>query len=839
VNRDRDVMANSHHMSGRAPAKTRRKSTGILQIARQVSATIGAEFFRALVEHLSEALAAECVYVGEFVGGQVERVKTLSASVDGQTDVAFDYPLAGSASATAALGAASACRSGARDKFREDAILSRIAAEAFVGVPLLNAHQQAVGVIMAVYRRPVSSLQVPRSVLEIFAPRAAAELIRKQADEQLRESEERHRAFICSSPDGMWRVEFDPPVPTDLPEKEQVERIHRDGYIAECNDAMARFLGRNKAAELMGCRLSDFDQIRSESSITLATLAAVRVGYRPITVETQIRDPYGKLRYLLRSQWGVVERGLLQRMWGTSRDVTELRRSELELDASERRMADLLEALKMVVVTLDLSGTILSCNDHLLQLTGWQSNAIKGRNWFDLMIPEPERETLRARFEAAKAKSSSPVHVEASLLGPDNRHWWIAWDWRFLGDTEGTVTTAVFVGRDITGYRELEAEFRQAQKLESIGRLASGVAHDFNNLLTVIIGYAGALLADRNTAGAAYVPLAEIKKTAEKGADLAYQLLTFSSRQTFRPTAVNLNTLIEEDQRMLRRLIGDNIELNSELDPVLGTMRADPGHLRQVLLNLAVNARDAMPRGGKLLISASNVEINGTRIPELPGLGPGQYIRLTVADTGTGMSEEVRSHLFEPFFTTKAQGKGSGLGLSTVYGIVQQSGGHIFVDTKPNHGSTFSIFFPRIDVPASPPTTGVKPSVKGGTETILLVENEYELRVLSAKILRASGYTVWEADSPEHAIELARYSGARVDLILTDVALPGLGGIELADRLKSAHPEIKILFMSGREHIAVPLDPAAHGFACLEKPFNPDSLVSKVREVLDQQLDQQ
>src|SRR6516164_563711 len=413
-------MANSHHMSGRAPAKTRRKSKGILQIARQVSATIGAEFFRALVEHLSEALAAECVYVGEFVGGQVERVKTLSASVDGQTDVAFDYPLAGSASAPAALGAASVCRSGARDKFREDAILSRIAAEAFVGVPLLNAHQQAVGVIMAVYRRPVSSLQVPRSVLEIFAPRAAAELVRKQADEH-------------------------------LPEKEQVERIHRDGYIAECNDAMARFLGRNKAAELMGCRLSDFEQIRSESSITLATLAAVRVSYRPITVETQARDPYGKLRYVLRSQWGVVERGLLQRMWGTSRDVTELRRSELELDASERRMADLLEALKMVVVTLDLSGTILSCNDHLLQLTGWQSNAIKGRNWFDLMIPESERETLRARFEAAKANSSSPVHVEASLLAPDNRRWWIAWDWRFLGDTEGTVTTAVFVGRDKIG----------------------------------------------------------------------------------------------------------------------------------------------------------------------------------------------------------------------------------------------------------------------------------------------------------------------------------------------------------------------------------------------------
>jgi hypothetical protein len=822
-------------MQSRAPSKGSRKNKGILEIARQVSATIGAEFFRSMVQHLSQALSADCVYIGEFVGGQVERVRTLATSVDGQTDVNFDYPLAGSASAGAALGRISVCGAGAQNKFPEDTILPRLAAEAFIGVPLMNANQQALGILMAVYRRPVHSPRVPRSMLEIFAPRAAAELSRKQADEQLRESEERHRSFIAANPDGMWRVELDPPVPISLPEVEQVERIHRDGYIAECNDALALFLGREKAEELIGCRLSDFEEMNSDFSVRRATLAAVRVGYRLTNFETWPMDRYGKRHYMLRSQWGVVEDGMLQRVWGTSRDITALRKSEMALDASERRLADLLETIHMVVVMLDLTGSITFCNDYLLKLTGWQFEEISGKNWFNLMIPEEERETLRATFESAKTGSNCPVLVESTLLGPGGQNWSISWDCAILSDTGGKIAAAVYVGRDVTAYKKLEAEFRHAQKLESIGRLASGVAHDFNNLLTVIIGYTGVLLTHRDPTDPAYIPLAEIKKAAEKGSDLAYQLLTFSSRRPFRSTPLNLNTLITENQRMLHRLIGENIQLVTNLDPALGTIRADAGHLHQVLLNLAVNARDAMPQGGKLAIASSNVDINGIQFPQLPGLAPGSYVQLTIADNGIGMTEEIREHLFEPFFTTKAPGKGTGLGLSTVYGIIQESIGHIFVDTKPHQGTTFSILFPRIEPKASTQEVTTEPSLKGGTETILLVEDQYEVRVLAASILRELGYNVWEAEGPDHALELAQYSGAPIHLILTDMVMPRMTGIELADRIRSIHPKIKTLLMSGYpEPLVLYSDSAVHCAPCIEKPFTPEHLSLIVRQTLDE-----
>lgn len=826
-------MAHPSDSQSGAPAKGARKTKSVLQIARHVSATIGTEFFRSMVQHLSEALAADCVYLGEFVGGPVERVRTLAACVDGQPDRSFEYPLAGSAAADIALDKPCLCRTGAQERFSADEILPKLHAEAVVGVPLLNANRQALGVLMAVYSRPIPSVRIPKSMLDIFAPRAAAELIRKQSEEQLRESEQRHLAFIAANPDGLWRIEFENPIPINLPEPEQVDRIHRWGYIAECNDALARFLGCDKAAELIGCRVFDLDMLHSDFSISEATLALVQAGYRLTTVETRPLDRNNKRHYMLRSQWGIVENGMLNRVWGTTRDITELRKSELALNASEQRMVDLLETVHLVVVMLDLNGSIAFCNDYLLQLTGWKSAEILGKNWFDLMIPADERDTLRTAFESAKEGASAPVHIESTLLGADGHRWWIAWDCAVLGDSEGRIGAVVNVGRDMTEYKELEAQFRQAQKLESIGRLASGVAHDFNNLLTVIIGYSGALLARLDPTDADHVGLCEIKKAAEKGADLAYQLLAFSRRQAVRPTMLNLNTLVADDQRMLRRLIGENIELVTELDPLLGTVRADAGHIHQVLLNLAVNARDAMPRGGKLIVSSSNVNINGVKFPLLPLLPPGPYVQLTVTDTGVGMSAEVRAHMFEPFFTTKAAGHGTGLGLSTVYGIVQQSGGHITVETEPGSGSTFSILLPRIES-AKIQEASAKPVLKGGTETILLVEDQSEVRVLTAKILRELGYNVWEADGPGRALELAKYSSVPVHLMLTDVVMPTMSGVELANRVKVAHQEIKVLFMSGyATRLPLSEDPLLSE-AYIQKPFTPEALGWKVREILDQ-----
>ena len=803
----------------------------IRKLAEEVSATVGLEFFQSMVRHLSAALGADCVYIGEFRPGQVERVRVLAASTVGETEDDFEFPLAGSAAAAAFLGKRSICHAHARSEFPDDEMVKRFAAESFVGIPLTGA-RQCLGILMALYGRGVRTFSSQTSMLEVFAPRAAAELRRRQSEERVRESEERYRTFVAANPDGLWRIELDRPIATDLPESEQAEQIWQQGYFAECNDAFARFHGRAKAADLIGCRLTDLADPDSDLSVRNGTLAAVRAGYRVVNAEGHLDTAGGERHYVLRSLWGIVEKGALQRIWGHTRDITQLRSSERELEASERRLSDLLEAIHLVVVILECDGAISFCNEYLLRLTGWTLDDVKGRNWFDLMIPEEQRGSLRSAMEAAKGECSAPIHLESTLLGPKGQRWWIAWDFTCLCDASGEKSSVVFVGRDATEYKELEAQFRQAQKLEGVGRLAGGVAHDFNNLLTVVLGYSGALLAGRDPADPAYTPLAEIRKAAEKGSELAHQLLAFSKRQLVHPSLMNLNTLIVEDERMLGRLLGENVELVVELTPGLGSIRADAGHIRQILMNLAINARDAMPSGGTLTISSSNIDTSQSRPPHCAGLPPGKYVLLTVADTGIGMTEEVRSHLFEPFFTTKSPGKGTGLGLSTVYGIIQESQAHIFVETKLKQGSTFRLFFPRVDGSPSKPEELAKAFLKGGSENILLVEDHYQVRVLTAKILRHLGYKVSEAEGADHALELAQHSGNRFDLLFSDIVMPRMGGIELAHRIESIQPGIKTLFMSGYADRAESGDDLAD-YAYIEKPFTPDQLGLKVREILD------
>jgi two-component system cell cycle sensor histidine kinase/response regulator CckA len=826
------AMANHSATVRKLHPKETAGSRTALQVARQVSATIGLDFFQSIVQHLGRAIAADCVYIGEFVGGPSERVKTLAACLDGQPDRGFEYTLAGSASAQVATGRPCMLRAAAQKRFPTDSLLLSLHAQACVGIPLLDSHGRALGVIMAIYRQPARSLRMAKSMLEIFAPRAAAELNRKQSEERLRESEQRYRAFIAKNPDGMWRIEFENPIPTNLSEEEQLDRIYQYGYIAECNDSLARFLGLEKEEQLVGCRVSDLP-LRSDPSMREATLAAIRAGYWLTSVETRPLDQSGNRRYMLRTQWGIVENGILQRLWGTTRDITELRHAEQALGASEQRMVNVLQSVHLVVTMLGSEGSIAFCNDYLFELTGWQPADVVGKNWIDLMIPIDEREKLRTAFESETSASRSPLRFESTLLGRKGGRWWIAWDCTILRDSEGKIAAIVNVGRDITEYKELEAQFRHAQKLESIGRLAGSVAHDFNNLLTIIVGYSTALLVNRDPEDPAYIGLAEIRKAAEKGAELAYQLLTFSRRQARRLAVLNLNTLVAEDLRMLRRLIGENIELVTDLDPALGLVRADAGHIHQILMNLAVNARDAMPGAGTLVIASSNVDIDESHASRLSGVSPGPYIRLTVTDTGVGMSEEVRAHLFEPFFTTKEPGKGTGLGLSTVYGIVRQSGGHILVNTEPNKGTVFEVFLPRIQSDPPARDTASVFAIARGTEKILLVEDDEEVRVLTAKILRELGYTVWEAKNAAEALEATGYTRDALDLILTDLVLPGIGGMELADRVKSEHNRIKVLYMSGyadRLFFDCPVPP---GISYLRKPFTPDDLAAKVRETLD------
>jgi signal transduction histidine kinase len=384
--------------------------------------------------------------------------------------------------------------------------------------------------------------------------------------------------------------------------------------------------------------------------------------------------------------------------------------------------------------------------------------------------------------------------------------------------------------------RQTEAQLRQSQKMEAIGRLAGGVAHDFNNLLTVIRGYSDLILTRLNPTDPLRKDVEEVKKAADRAASLTAQLLAFSRRQFVAPKLVDLNVLVSGMEAMLRRLIGEDlIQLCTVLDPNVGMVKADPGQIEQVIMNLAVNAHDAMPTGGTLTIETRSVQIVDQPGRDFQSVDPGSYVMLAVKDTGCGMDEETQSHLFEPFFTTKEKGKGTGLGLSTVYGIVKQCGGHISVESRPGHGATFRILFPRADETANATEAGAGAAGESrGKETVLLVEDEPGVRGLVHNTLKLHGYTVLEA---RHGIE-ALLTGAKhmgpIHLLLTDVVMPQMSGPEVAERLAAVRPGLKVLYMSGYpDHpIFSQTGVTAHA-AFLPKPFTPNALAQKVREVLD------
>ncbi len=402
-----------------------------------------------------------------------------------------------------------------------------------------------------------------------------------------------------------------------------------------------------------------------------------------------------------------------------------------------------------------------------------------------------------------------------------------------LSDEDGdeTLLGTVF---DVTERRRLEEQLLQSQKMEAVGRLAGGIAHDFNNLLTAIAGYSDLLLSELPANDARRESAVEIREAGRRAAGLTQQLLAFSRRQVLEPRVLDLNAVIAGMEKMLRRVIGEDIELTTALDPDLWRTMADPGQIEQAIVNLAVNARDAMPRGGQLTLETGNVTLDDQFASTYATVQPGPHVMLAVSDTGIGMDAALQSRLFEPFFTTKERGKGTGLGLSTTYGIVKQSGGSIWVYSEPGVGTTFKIYLPRCEEPLAESEAPPPPlTTRQGTETVLLVEDEAEVRRLVERLLRMQGYTVLSAPSPAEAISAARAAG-RIDLLVTDVIMPGMNGREMASVLAAERPRMRVLYMSGYTDAAIAqqgiLEP---GTAFLSKPFTPDVLARKVREVLD------
>src|SRR5256886_1556195 len=391
------------------------------------------------------------------------------------------------------------------------------------------------------------------------------------------------------------------------------------------------------------------------------------------------------------------------------------------------------------------------------------------------------------------------------------------------------------LARDVTARRQLEDQLRQAQKMEAVGQLAGGIAHDFNNLLTAILGCTQLLLHATPPEDARREDVEEIKNAGLRAAELTRQLLAFSRRQVLAPKLLDMNSVVANMDKMLRRLIGEDVALVTELAADLGPVNADPGQLEQVLLNLAVNARDAMPQGGRLTIATANVVLTEEYAERHHRLPPGQYVLLAVSDTGVGMDEATQKHLFEPFFTTKEVGKGTGLGLATVYGIVKQSGGYIWVYSEPGHGTTVKVYLPRVPGAAEPlPVAAATPELRRGSEIVLLVEDAAPVRSLARKSLESYGYTVLEAADGPAALDLAARHPRGIDILVTDVVMPGMSRPELARRLAPLRHGMRVLYTSGYTDDAMVRQGVLRaGVAFLQKPFVPETLARKVREVLD------
>lgn len=590
--------------------------------------------------------------------------------------------------------------------------------------------------------------------------------------------------------------------------------VNPDGEILYVNEAACRTLGFDRS-ELIGKTVPEIDpnfpadhwkthweEVKSRGSFTFESDHATKDGR---VIQTEVTVNY--LQYEGREYNCAV-----------MRDITLRRKTEAQRDRLWNQSPDLM-------CICDLHGNIRQANPAWEHLLNWKEDELKQQSWRLFVHPDDREQTERSLQSVVRG--DAVTDLSHRIRNAKGEWHWISWN------IIPVLNEEVFYafGRDVTEARHLAEQFQQSQKMEAIGRLAGGVAHDFNNLLTVINGYAEMLLTDFVVGEPYREPIAEIKRSGERAAELTSQLLAFSRRSLIAPRILNLNLIVESTGKMLKRLIGEDIQLAIELDGQLPGIVGDQGRLEQVLMNLAVNSRDAMPKGGRLSVETHRVAVTDFQHPDEPAMTPGDYVCLKVIDTGEGMSEEVRARIFEPFFTTKEVGKGTGLGLSVVHGIVSQFGGRIFVDSEQGSGTTVSIYFPAAasceDSAEAP--TAIAPG--HARETVLLVEDDDAVRTITVIALENAGFRVLAAESAVTAITLARPQISQIDLLITDVVMPRMGGRELADTIHALRPELPVLYISGYTEDTISQDGVRTAF--LQKPFTPLTLVRKAREVLD------
>ncbi len=638
---------------------------------------------------------------------------------------------------------------------------------------------------------------------------------RKQSEQALLESEERHRTVLEAAMDGFGMTDA-------------------QGRLMQVNDALCRMTGYGRP-ELLAMSIFGIEANETPGETAARIRRLLELGEDRF--ETRHRRKDGSVFDVeVSAQYRAAEGG---RTVAFLRDITERKRAEETLRSNEVRLRAIFDATPFPVALVDV-------DDNRIEFWSRSALALFGHTaptaaeWYQLAYPDPEyrREVIerwKPALERAQLTGQAVNTGEYRVTCRDGSVRICELYAAFLADK------LVVTFNDITSRKRaeeerglLQAQLAQNQKMESVGRLAGGVAHDFNNLLTVINGYAALLSESLPLQDPLRGYALEIVNAGGHAASLTTQLLAFGRKQIITPKAIDVNSVVTEAERMLRRLIGEDVDLVTNLAQDLGSVMADADQIHQVLMNLAVNARDAMPNGGKLEIATASVDLDQAAATHADAV-PGRYVRLAVSDTGIGMTEEVRRNVFEPFFTTKERGKGSGLGLATVYGIVRQSEGWIEVNSEPGRGSSFRIYLPRLDSVAQ--TEEARPAVANpsrGHETVLVVEDQKAVRRLTGMILRAHGYRVLEAADGAEALAIATAPAAPIDLLLTDVVMPGMDGQALSERLRESHPRLPVILMSGyAEDVVAHRSKVAGGVAYLQKPFRPADLAAKVRAMLD------
>ena len=683
-------------------------------------------------------------------------------------------------------------------------------------VPILFA-DKILGVINIYVKEGHQRHQKEEEFLTAVANTLAGIMIRKRGEEALLRAAQQ------------WRTTFDSI-------NDFVSLLDLEGRILRCNKAMKNFVGK------------PFNEIINHScwEIMLGTTTPVKDCPFLRAKETLQRET---TTYSINDRWFNIaidpilnETGIFIGAVNTISDITEKKHTEEILRSSEDKYRTILENIEDGYFEVDIAGNFTFINDSLCRIYGYSREELMGMNDRQYTDQQNAKKLFRA-FNKVYRTGESTKEIDWEIIRKDGTKKNIEASVSIMKDPSGNRIGFRGLVRDITDRKQAEKEIaslqdqlRQSQKMEAIGHLAGGVAHDFNNLLTVITGYTDLLLRSLAPDSPLYPDTLEIKKASEKAESLTRQLLAFSRKQVIQPKVLNLNTLVSNMDKMLRRLIGEHIEPVTYLAENLGRTKVDPGQIEQVIINLAVNARDAMPGGGRLTIETANMELDEEYARTHIDVKPGPYVMLSVSDTGCGMSPEIKEHIFEPFFTTKGEGRGTGLGLSTVYGIIKQMGGSIWVYSEPGQGTTFKIYLSRVeeDFDLIEPEGNLLGSLQG-FETILLAEDEEAVRRVAGAILKRNGYIVLETASGEEALCLVQEGNSNpIHLLLTDVVMPGMNGPGLAKHLTLLQPAMKILYMSGHtDNAVIHQDILEIGAPYIQKPFTPDGLSRKVREVLD------